>query len=182
MLLLIVFLMCLFVAMGTSVLAAVSDYRGMTIPNTYSAIIIGAFVLCYAILWMGGRDDVFGPLMSHGLAALIVFLITLVMFMAKAIGAGDSKLATALAFWAGLKGLMPFVFYMSVVGGLLGLTALVLKKWTPVKNPPEGSWIAQVQGGASKVPYGIAIVAGALASFVKIGYFDVEVLSSFLAQ
>ena len=180
MILLIIFLMCLFVVMGTGVLAAVADFRGMTIPNLYSAIIIAALVVCYAVLWLGGRDEVFYSPLSHILSAVIVFGLTLLMFMAKIVGAGDSKLASALALWVGLKGLVAFVFYMSVAGGLLALVALALKKWTPVKNPPKGSWVEQVQGGASKVPYGIAIVLGALASFVKIGYFEGEVLSSFL--
>ncbi len=182
MLLLIVFLICLFVVAGTGVLAAMSDVRGLKIPNMYSGIIIGAFLLCYGLLWLGGRDDVFAPLFSHGLSALIVFGITLAMFMAHAIGGGDSKLATAFAFWLGLKGLIPFIFYMSVVGGLLGMAALALKKWSPVKDPKPDSWVAQAQAGESKVPYGVAIVVGALVSFLKIGYFDVEVLSSFLIE
>ncbi len=182
MLLLIVLLMCIFVVAGTGVLAALSDIRGMIIPNMYSGIIIGAFFLCYGLLWFGGRDDVFAPFMSHILSGLIVFGVTLAMFMGKAIGGGDSKLATAYAFWLGLKGLIPFIFYMSVVGGLLGLAALALKKWQPVKDPKPDSWIAKVQAGESKVPYGVAIVIGALASFLKIGYFDVEVLSSFVIE
>ena len=182
MLLLIVLLICLFVVAGTGILAAVSDMRGLTIPNMYSGIIIGAFFLCYAILWLGGRDDVFAPLTSHGLSALIVFGFTLAMFMSGGIGGGDSKLATAFAFWLGLKGLIPFIIYMSFAGGLLGLAALAMKKWTPVKKPKAGSWIARVQGGENKVPYGVAIVVGALVSFLKIGYFDGEVLSSFLIE
>lgn len=182
MILLIVFLICLFVVAGTGVLSALSDVRGLTIPNMYSGIIIGAFALCYAALWFGGREDVFSSLYSHGLSGLIVFVVTLVMFMSGGIGGGDSKLATAFAFWVGVKGLIPFVFYMSVVGGLLALSALVLQKCKPVKAPKEGGWVARVQGGESKVPYGVAIVAGALASFVKIGYLDVEVLSSFVLR
>ncbi|HOO81440.1 MAG TPA: prepilin peptidase [Alphaproteobacteria bacterium] len=182
MLLLIVFLMCLFVVIGTGGLSALSDLRGMTIPNLHSLIVLGAFVFCYGALWFGGRDDVFASLASHIVAALIVFLITLAMFMGKLMGAGDSKLASALALWAGLKGLVPFIFYMSVAGGVLALAALALKKWAPVKAPKPESWVAQVQGGASKVPYGVAIVLGALASFVKIGYFDLDVLSSFVVE
>lgn len=175
-----IFLAGVFTVVAFGVLAAWSDIRGMTIPNLYSSLIIGAFMLCYLFLWLLGRDDVFGSLFSHLTSALIVFLITLMMFMAKAIGAGDAKLATAFAFWVGIKGLFPFVFFMSVVGGLLGLASLALRKWTPVQNPPPESWVARVQAGESKVPYGVAIVAGALASFMEIGYFDLDVLASFV--
>jgi len=182
MFLLVVFLMCLFVVIGTGVLAGLSDIRGLTIPNMYSALVIGAFVLCYAALWLGGRDDVFASLSSHIVGAALVFLITLAMFMFKIIGAGDSKFATALAFWVGVKGLFPFIIYMSFVGGALALLALALQKWTPFKSPKPDSWVARVQGGESKVPYGVAIVIGALASFAKIGYFSGDVLSSFVLQ
>lgn len=180
MLLLLIFLICMFVACAIGVMAAISDVRGMTIPNSYSGLIMGAFALCYGALWLGGREDVFFSLFSHGLSAIFVFLISLAMFSAKAIGAGDSKLATAFALWTGVNGLMAFLFYMSVVGGLLGLAALALRKWAPFKEPKADSWVARVQAGESKVPYGVAIVVGALASFVEIGYFSGDVLSSFL--
>lgn len=182
MILLTLFLVCVFVALGTAVLASVSDLRGLTIPNLYSVIVIAAFVVCYVIMWLGGRDDVFGSVASHLIAALIVFGVTLAMFAFKALGAADSKLGTAFALWAGLPGLMVFLFYMALAGGVLGMAALVLQKWRPVKSPPDGSWIARVQAGESKVPYGLAIAFGALASFVKLGYFDPEVLSSFLSS
>jgi prepilin peptidase CpaA len=178
MLLLIVFLICLFVVVGTGVLAGLSDLRGLVIPNLYSGIVIGAFVACYAVLWMFGREDVFFSLSSHVLSAVIVFGVTLAMFAAGGLGAADSKLGTAYALWVGLPGLMPF--YMAVFGGVLALAALALKKWKPVKAPVKGGWVERVQAGESKVPYGIAIVFGALASFVKIGYFSPEVISSFV--
>ncbi len=182
MFLLIFFLMCLFVVIGTGVLAGLSDMRGMTIPNMYSVIIIGAFVVCYLVLSLGGRDDVFSSLMSHGIGGLVIFVITLIMFTTKIWGGGDAKLATAFAFWMGLKGLIAFVFYVSVAGGLLGLLALALKKWKPfrIKKGQKDTWIARVQRGENKVPYGVAIVIGALASFLEIGYFDIDVLSSFV--
>jgi prepilin peptidase CpaA len=85
------------------------------------------------------------------------------------IGGGDSKLGTALALWAGLRGLLPFVFYMALVGGILGIAALVLYKLKPFKNPRVGGWIEQAQLGANAIPYGIAISAGAWASFFHTG-------------
>ena len=182
MFLLIIFLVCLFIVAGTGILAALSDIRGMVIPNMYSGIIIAAFFLCYTVMWLGGRDDVFAPFSSHLLSALVIFLLSLAMFAAKGIGGGDSKLATAFAFWMGLKGLIAFVFYMSLAGGVVALIGLALRKWKPfkIKRGQSKTWIARVQKGESKVPYGVAIVAGALASFLKIGYFDSEVLSSFI--
>jgi Flp pilus assembly protein protease CpaA len=176
---LIVFLACVFVAVAAGAMAAWSDWKGMTIPNLYSALIIGAFFPAFIFVKWLGPSAVFFSLTSHLLAALIVFGVTAVMFAVKAIGAADSKLGTAFAFWVGLKGLPAFLFYMALAGGLLGLTALALRKWKPVKNPPAGSWIARVQAGEGSVPYGIAISLGALASFLYLGYLGVDVLYAF---
>ena len=142
--------------------------------------LVGAFAVCYVLMWVFGYSDVFFSPLQHLLAGLIVFGVTAAMFAFNMLGAADSKLGTAFALWVGLKGLFPFLFYMTLVGGVLGLVALGLKKWTPVKAPADGSWIARVQAGESKVPYGVAIVLGALASFVNIGYFSIDLLRAFL--
>jgi len=141
---------------------------------------VGAFGVCYLLMWLLGREDVFTSLGGHLMAAAGMFVVTLMMFVAGALGAADSKLGAAYALWVGMQGLIFYLFYMALIGGVLAIIALALKKWPLVKGPQEGSWVAQVQGGASKVPYGIAIVLGALASFVKMGYLSVEVLSSFV--
>ncbi len=182
MVLLTLFLVCLFCAVGVGLMAALADFKAMTIPNSYSAMILGAYGAGFVVLWLFGRADVLGPLAGHLLSGALVFVITLLLFIAKGIGAGDSKLATAFAVWVGLKGLMPFLFYMALIGGALGLWALVLARWKPFKAPKEGGWIARAQAGERAVPYGIAIVGGALVSFVKIGYIGTEVFASFLVS
>lgn len=181
MLLLIIFLVGVLVAAGTGVLAAYSDVKGLTIPNLYSAIIGSAFIVTYALLWIFGAHGIFSSLGSHVLAALIVFGITAGMFAMKGLGAADSKLATVYALWTGLGGLMAFIFYMALIGGVLGLVGLYIRKYKPFKIPQTDGWVDRLQKGESKVPYGVAIVGGVLASFVKIGYFSGDVLASFLS-
>lgn len=180
MFLLIVFLTCVFVACAVGVLAAVSDYRGMVIPNLYSLIIFGAFVLCYGALWVGGHAGVFAPALSHVLGFVVVFGVTFGMYSAKIWGGGDQKLISAFAVWFGFSGLPVFLIYTTLFGGLIGVAALLLKKYKPFKAPKEGGWVAQVQAGASKVPYGVAIAGGALVSFVKMGYVSLDTLRVFL--
>jgi prepilin peptidase CpaA len=176
---LIVFLACILVTVAMAGLAAWSDFKGMVIPNIYSGVIIGAFALAYLVVWFLGPVSVFSSPLSHLLAALVVFLITAVMFALKSIGAADSKLATAFAVWVGIKGLPAFLFYMTLAGGLLALATLALKKWKPFKNAPAGSWLARAQAGESNVPYGIAISMGGLASFLYLGYLGLDVLHAF---
>lgn len=174
---LIVFLTCLFVAVAIGAMAAWSDIKGLIIPNWHSGVIIVSFFAAFVFMHLLGHPDIFSGILSHLVAALVVFAITATLFGLKTIGAADSKLSTAYAFWVGVAGLPAFLFYMSVAGGLVGLGAIALQKWQPVKNPSPGGWVARVQAGENKVPYGVAIAVGALASFVKLGYFDGAILT-----
>lgn len=180
MFLLTIYLVCLFAALGAGILASVSDFRGLTIPNSFSLIVAAAFFAAYVSLALLDHAVPFSSVASHLTSGAIIFAITAAMFAAKAIGAADSKLLTAYSFWAGIKGIPALLFYTTLIGGLLGLVALGLRKWKPFKNPRPGGWIARSQAGENKVPYGIAIALGALASFIKLGYFNSETLSSFL--
>lgn len=174
------FLVCILAACGVGALAAVSDFNGMKIPNMYSVLIFLAFVICFGVLSFGGYADVFKPLLSHVVGFSVVFVITLLMFFAGVWGAGDQKMVSAFSIWFGLSGLPVFLVYTTLFGGVLGVAALVLRRWKFVKSPVQGSWVDKVQAGEGSVPYGIAIALGALASFFKMGYLDVEVLSAFL--
>ncbi len=174
---LVIFLICIFVIVAVGALAAWSDLKGMTIPNWHSGVVMGSFFVAFFAMRFLGHGEVFSSIFSHLVAGGIVFLMTVVLFALKSIGAADSKLSTAYAFWAGVHGLPAFLFYMTLAGGLIGLTAIALGKWKPVKNPPAGSWVARVQAGENKVPYGVAIVVGALACFLNLGYFGKAVLT-----
>ncbi len=180
MILLIIFLICLFVTLGVAVMAGVADFKRMKIPNVYSLYIIIAFFVAFTALYFGGNDEVFSSIYMHILSALVTFLVTFILFGLKLLGAGDSKFATACAFWVSLKYLPIYLFFMTLFGSVLGFVALYLKNKKPFKSPVDGSWIAQVQGGASKVPYGIAIAVGLFVSFLHTGYLSTNVLASFL--
>ncbi len=177
---LVIFLICVFVTLIIGVLAGLSDVKSMTIPNSYSAFVIGLFFICYTTLYLSGQAGVFGSLQSHLMSAGVTFLVTAALYTFRVLGAGDSKFGTACALWISIGHLPIFLFFMTLFGGLLGVASLYIKKKKPFKSPAEGSWVAQVQGGADKVPYGVAITFGMLISFVYSEYFSMDVLSSFL--
>jgi prepilin peptidase CpaA len=167
------FLFGVFVTLGMCVLAARSDYRGFKIPNIVPLVIIGAFVVSYGVLTLTEQRDVFfKPIGSHIGSALLVLMVTGAMFALKQLGAGDSKFATAVALWVGLPGLVPFLFYMALSGGVIAGVSLALRKWKPVKKPHKGSWIDMAQKGHGSVPYGIAIAIGATLAFALSGFFS----------
>ena len=170
----VIYYLCFLTTVIVCGLSAWSDWRGMTIPNKYSAIIIGAFFVAYlSNLALSGGIQYVSYLKINVTAAGIMFAISFLLFVTKVMGAGDSKLATAIALWVGLKGLAPLLVGMALVGALLSLATIVLRKKIIWAKAPEGSWVAQAQAGRNAVPYGIAIVAGAFFAFLKLGMFTV---------
>lgn len=180
MFLLVLFLFSIFLALGAGVLSALSDVRGMTIPNIYSFIVIVSFLIAYASLWVNGSEKAVWPFAAHLLSGVLTFSITALLFSFRTLGAADSKLATSYALWFRLSDLPLFLAYMTFAGGLVAVAALVIRRRKPFKSPREGSWVYRLQNGESKVPYGVAIFAGALAAFLKAGYFSGDFLSAFL--
>lgn len=154
-----------FIVLATALACCITDFRTMRIPNALVLVIALSFVPAYA-----AQPAAFAPLWQHLAAAGGMFVLTYVMFAVGMIGAGDAKMGAALALWTGLSGLLAYVFYMALTGGVLGLVALGLRNWKPVENPQEGGWIALAQVGKNAVPYGIAIAAGAVAALLHTGF------------
>ena len=173
------FLFGLLVTIGMCGLAAWSDFKGFRIPNFIPVVIIAALGMAYGVTYLTGQhDEIFGPLRSHLAAAGIVLMITMAMFGMKVLGAGDSKFATAVALWAGISELTVFLVYMTLLGGVIGLISLALRKWKPLKLPLRGvfadTWPQKAQEGHNSVPYGIAIAGGALVAYIMRGYFSLD--------
>lgn len=180
MVLLFFFLTFSLATLSLSLMAARSDVRSMTIDNAYSLFIVAAFAVCYLLLFLGGKVNIFGPLWSHLAAGVLMFILTAGLFALGALGGADSKLTSALALWVGLKGLPVFLIFMTLIGGLLGVMTLLLERKPVLPSPIDGSWIARAQSGERNVPYGIAIAGGALAAFIKLGYVMPDHWSVFL--
>ena len=125
----------------------------------------------------GNGMEFFAPWKSHLLAGVIMFVLTFLLFTAKVIGAGDSKLCSAFALWVGVSGLASYLFYMAILGALLGIATKLLQGRQLVPAAKEGSWIAKSQSGGNGVPYGIAICFGAIVAFYALGYFSPEKLA-----
>lgn len=166
---LVIYFLCLLAALCCGVLAALSDFRTMTIPNRYCAAIAALFVPAWLAAHMAGVD-VFSSLLMHLGAGAGIMLLTMAMYAVKALGAGDSKLMAAYGFWAGVPGVLAFVVYTAIAGAVLAAVTLLIVRLKPVNNPPAGSWIARAQGGERVVPYGLAIFAGALMMFIMDGF------------
>ena len=176
---LILYVFACLAALGVGGLAGWCDFKGMTIPNKLSLIIIAAFFIAFGAAYMG-EAEILGGLYSHFLAAVFVFIVTFLLFSLRLFGGGDSKLLTAYAFWFTPQNLIILLIYVSFLGALLGALSLILKNRQVFKNVPEGSWLARVQAGESVVPYGIPIVLGVFFAFVSQDYLAPAKLLTFL--
>ena len=146
--------------------SCVSDVQRLRIPNSHVIAVLAAFVVAYAV-----SPSSFGDVWWYPFAAGAVFLVvTYVRFVYRLLGAGDAKMGAALALWVGLQGLMPYLMFMAMAGGIVGVASLLIKKYKPFKNPRAGGWIATVQSGGNAVPYGIAITAGAWGAMFHNGF------------
>ncbi len=159
-------------ALGLAALCAWSDLRGLKIPNIYVLVLAGLFVAGFALDRGIGSGGFFSEgFLSYAGAAFIVFCMTVLMFAVRAIGAGDSKMASACALWAGMGGLAPFLFYMMLAGFFLGVFALAVQKKKPFRAPRPGGWIARLQAEENAVPYGVAIFCGLAGVFAAKMFF-----------
>lgn len=154
-------LLCL--TMVVCMLSSVADLRSLTIPNWHSLLVLGLFVPAYLTAPEG-----FFPIGQHFSAMIIMFFISYIMFHFNIMGGGDSKLATVVSLWLGLKLMLPFMFYMAIAGGVLGAITILIRKLKPFKNVDEKTWFYKAQQGVNEVPYGIAITVGYILSIFHI--------------
>lgn len=138
--------------------AAFSDVRTYTIPNwiTVAALALyPAHVLASPakVDWVGGIT-----------VAAIVLAAGFVLFALRWMGAGDAKLLTAAAIWAGPELIAQFLVVVAPVGGVLSIIVLIRRaKFMQVETAEGGS--ADQQSASlmrARVPYGVAVAAGAI--------------------
>jgi prepilin peptidase CpaA len=86
------------------------------------------------------------------------------MFTFGWIGGGDAKLFAASALWLGAPGLVPFLFWTAMAGGVLSIVLMVARRGRTAGGPDVERWLPQLLRPGGPVPYGLAICAGALAA------------------
>ncbi len=153
-------------AFGTLVVTAgMTDLISLRIPNKVSAALALAFFPVALI--SGASWELIGTNLLIGGAVLAV---AVVLFALKVLGAGDGKLIAALSLWFGYDHLLGFLFATSVAGGVLCLAIIAYRmRPQPVFLIGMG-WADQLHTPAKKIPYGLAIAAGALLELPNISW------------
>lgn len=164
--------LALIAALGLLVFSCVTDFLTMIIPNWIPVAVLAAFGVAFGVAGLI-HLPAFEDWKIHGAALGAMFVLTFIMFMARVWGAGDSKLASAVALWIGLKGFMTFLMVMSFAGvGLVVLYFILRKSKADFSALGEQSWPMRVKAGERTIPYGIAIASGAVWTFFHLGYLD----------
>lgn len=134
------------------------DATRFIIPNW----LVGGLLIAYplAVLLSPVAVDWKNDLM----AMLLVFAIGYVVFALRVMGGGDVKLIIVLSLWVGWNNLYMFGFYFAVLGGILSIIILLLRKVVPfiVKDTKT---LPRIFKNKEPVPYGLAI-AGAFLLMV----------------
>ncbi|MBC2771298.1 prepilin peptidase [Rhizobium sp. AQ_MP] len=142
------------------VIAALTDFFEMTIPNWISLLLVFAFLLLSP--FSGLTLVEFG---WHVAAAGMVFSICFALFAFNVMGGGDAKLLTAAALWFGFNhSLFEFLVLTGYLGGMLTIIVLLVRaNWD--KFATVGVKLPQTLMVAKKIPYAIAIGAAGLMAY-----------------
>ncbi len=141
------------------VIAMQQDLTRRKIPNALPL----AIIVIAALKWIG-VGQVSTALWAL-LAAVVVFVVTLLVFWRGWMGGGDVKLLTATSLLMGADDTYPFLLYTALMGGVVAVVIFIrtrLARRAVVETasvPPDSPASAATMAG---VPYGVAIAVGAL--------------------
>jgi prepilin peptidase CpaA len=146
----------LFALMGAVLIAAaISDVISLCIPNYLSLALVALFAV-YALAAMPLAD-----VLWHVLAGGVVLGIGMVVFAFGLFGGGDIKLLAAVALLLGWSLLLPLLFVIAMVGGILAIVIMTLRaRGIMPLLVAMGLRGAIFERERAYVPYAVAIAAG----------------------
>jgi prepilin peptidase CpaA len=130
----------------------VSDIRDRRIPN-WTVLAVAALFLPW--IFVGNQVSVVSSLE----AALISFVVSCGLYAFRVVGAGDSKLLTVTALFAGMSSLLQFLVLVALAGGAIAGVSLMAR-------PVRAAVMFHMRGKGDfgrGVPYGVAIAIATIA-------------------
>lgn len=148
------------VAAGCLILAALSDLRAYLIPNRLSALIALAWLGAALVLGLSGEVPP-GALLRDVALAVGIFVALVGLYLFDLLGGGDVKLIPAVALWAGVEGVLPFLMLTALAGGAMSLAVLLARG--AARLPRIGGWsVIRITADRRRLPYAVAIAVGGL--------------------
>jgi prepilin peptidase CpaA len=151
---------------GLLVWAAVSDFRRYIIPNQVS---LGALAL-YPVYVMSAPEPINWQWAC--VMAGIFFAVGFVMYLVRAMGAGDAKLLPVVMLWVGGKDFTTFIVVL--IGGSL-LLAFVIGVRTALAQMRASEREAAQAGGTAVAVSGFVRFARLIAELRHVPFFKIQV-------
>lgn len=171
-----IFVVALTIFIGLLLWAATTDFRRYIIPNQVS---LGVLAL-YPVFVLSAPEPVFWQFAL--IMAAVFFVVGFVMYLARAMGAGDAKLLPVVVLWVGPKDFAAFMIVLLgssfVLAAIVGArTALAQIRANEAAGQGGGATVAlsaparvirflaefrHVPFLKIQVPYGVAIAAGGI--------------------
>lgn len=146
--------------------AAWSDFRLWKIPNAIVLALTAVYGL-HAALQLLTAEDVGTALFSaSGIAGdvgagLLLFALGFGLWSFRLFGAGDAKLFLPIGFFIGWLGMLPFAVFL-LIGGIAALLMLKLPMPLQLAHFSVVMRMEEIRT-TRKIPYGVIMVAAALA-------------------
>lgn len=150
----------LYLYIALLIVAAVFDAWKFIIPNVLSVALIGLFLVIataspFPIEWW-----------SHFGAAAVFFAVGIGLYAFKILGAGDIKLITSVALFAGFEHLPLLILGVALAGGVLSLGLIILRRVLQSilvhMEAADTTTLPRILLIGEAVPYGVGIAAGAI--------------------
>ncbi|MBE0581693.1 prepilin peptidase [Devosia sp.] len=141
-------------------LAASSDLLTMRISNKLVLFLVASFFVVAITINL--------PLQQfalHVACALVVLAAGFALFALRVIGGGDAKLAAATTLWLGFGLTLPYLVYAALLGGVLTLAILVLRRLPLTPFLARYRWLERLHDRKSGVPYGIALAMAGMLTY-----------------
>jgi len=152
-------------------LAATSDLLTMKISNRLVLLLMAGFFVLALVL-----DFSLQQFMMHIAAGALVLVFAFAFFAFGWIGGGDAKLAAATSLWLGFGITLPYLVYSALLGGILTIGLLLIRRYPLPAMLGRVEWIARLHDQKTGIPYGIALAVAGL-----IAYSDTSIFQNLIA-
>ena len=142
--------------------AAVSDLMTYKIPNVIPGVMILLFIAFLILLALGGHAMSWSEMSPHLLAGTLGLIAGMGLFALGWIGGGDAKFFAAALLWLGWDALFGYAIVASLLGGVLTVGLITLRKIPQPAFLIRQAWFARLSDQKAGVPYGIALALAAL--------------------
>jgi len=142
--------------------AALFDLTTFTIPNMLPAAMFGLFAAFLLAIALTGHGLNWSDTWPHLLAGAVALVAGIALFAAGWVGGGDAKLFAMACLWLGWDSMFEYTLVASLLGGILTLTLLALRRLSLPPLLATQPWLVRLADQNSGVPYGVALAIAAL--------------------